>query len=67
MSNGIISVSFEVCIRANNELAARQYAALHNLNLTKSKWSCDHDGKSGRLYASDTMIDRTNDPTANGN
>lgn len=66
MNNGIISVSFEVCIRAKNELTARQYAALHNLDVTKCKWSRDHDGKSGRLYASDTTIHRVNAPTALG-
>lgn len=64
MRNGIISVSFEVCIRAKNELTARQYAALHNLDVTKCKWSHDHDGESGRLYASDTEIHRAGAPSA---
>ena len=37
-------------IDASSESIARQYAAMHSIDVTGAKWSSNPDGKDGRLF-----------------
>jgi hypothetical protein len=53
---GIINVSIEICIEATNETAAREYAAIHGINMSRSRWYPHRGGHCGRIYSNNTEL-----------
>ncbi len=53
---GIISVSIDICIEATNETVAREYATIHGINMSHSRWYPHLDGRRGRIYSNNTEL-----------
>ncbi len=51
---GNVKMNIEVRIEADDESAARHYAATHGIDVSNAKWASNGVGKNGRLYTAST-------------